>query len=253
MANTPGTKSQVRRASTHLDESFASTYASYLKKTNREYDDAEVKEFPGTFFYNLHRQEWATHKLSSDRLLSYLNRPSEEGEVFKLLEIGCGNGWLSGKIADLPQFEVTGLDVHLPLLEQASRVHGRSNLTFVQGDLFEDIFAEAHFDIIVLFDTISFFPHFQQLINRCRQYLKKGGEIHILGSHFYPEKELEAAGDSNRADFTLAGVPEMAEHFFQHSKAVLAPFDFQFLYRPGGIGKLFGKKDSPFPWVKIVN
>lgn len=232
---------------------FESAYGNYLKKTNRLYDDAEVKEFPSTFFYNLHRQEWALKRLSVQRLLRYLNRPAKQEEPFKLLEIGCGSGWLSGKISDFPQFEVTGVDIFAPHIEQAKRVFNRSNLTFVQGDLFEDLFPEVTFDLVVLFDTISHFPHFQQLINKCRQYLKKEGEIHILESPFYAEKELETAKSADIDHFTQVGVPEMADFYFPNSRADLEPFDFEFLYRPGGLSKLLGKKDSPYPWVKIVN
>lgn len=253
MSYIPGQKPKPIRKASPPKGHFEEVYLRLLRKDNRTYDDAEVRELPDTFFYNLHRQEWEIYAKSAQRLLKYLYRPNEPAHQFNLLEVGCGNGWLSARIAEMPQFDVVGLDINYFELAQAARVFPFDNLDFVYGDLFEDIFPEEAFDIVVLFDTIQFFPNLQQLINRCRQYLKKGGEIHILESPIYQEKDVEQSVKQTLDHYQHLGVPEMAELHHHHSRKEIASFDYQFLYRPGGLNKLLGRKDSPHPWVKIVN
>jgi ubiquinone/menaquinone biosynthesis C-methylase UbiE len=249
----PGQKHQPIRKATPPKGKFEETYLRFLRKDNRTYDDAEVRELPDTFFYNLHRQEWLIRAKAAQRLLKYINRPNEPANQFQLLQVGCGNGWLSARMAEMAQFNVVGLDVNLYELEQAARVFPTGKIEFVYGDLFADIFPEESFDVVVLFETIQFFPNLQQLINRCRQYLKKGGELHILESPILQEKDIEQASKRTLDYYQNLGIPEMADLHYHHSRKDLAPFDYQFLYRPGGIGKLLGKKDSEHPWVKIVN
>jgi ubiquinone/menaquinone biosynthesis C-methylase UbiE len=253
MSYIPGQKPKSIRKASVPNGPFEETYLRYLRKDNRTYDDAEVRELPDTFFYNLHKQEWEMRAKTVQRLLKYISRPNEPANQFRMLEIGCGNGWLSARIAQMPQFNVVGLDVNYFELEQAARVFPFDNLDFVYGDLFDDIFPEESFDVVVLFDTIQFFPNLQQLINRCRQYLKKGGELHILESPIYQEKDLEQAAKQTLDYYQNLGLPEMAELHHHHSRKDLASFDYQFLYRPGGLGKLLGQKGSEYPWVKIVN
>ena len=226
---------------------FESIYLKVRKKESRIYSDPEVHEFPDTFFYNLHRQEWELRAKSLDRLLKYLKKRDAPA---KLMEIGCGNGWLSANIARYPNYEVLGLDINLPELEQASRVFDLSNLSFAYGDIFQDILPFNSLDYIILSSTIQYFSNLSQLINRCRQFLQPGGEIHIIDSPLYTEKEIEAAQERSAAYYQSINCIEMIDHYFHHPKTDLAIFDYQYLYKQS---RFFGKKDSPFPWVKIIN
>ena len=227
---------------------FEPIYLKVRKKENRIYSDPEVYEFPDTFFYNLHRQEWELRKKSMNRLIKYLKK---RDTLATLLELGCGNGWLSAQLArKLENYQITGLDVNMKELEQANRVFDLSNLEFAYGDIFQDIFPYESFDYLVICSTIQYFPNLAQLINRCRQFVKPGGEIHILDSHLYSDKEVANAKERSDRYYQSIGCMEMSERYFHHPKSELSSFDFEFLYRPGG---LFSKKDSPFPWVKIIN
>jgi SAM-dependent methyltransferase len=226
---------------------FEELYLRALRKENRIYSDAEVKELPKAFFYNLHRQEWADREKNANRLLAYLRKVQGDSQ---LLDIGCGNGWLANRIARMEQFKVWGIDINLFALQQAKRVFNAANLHFAYGDIFEDIFPTARFDCIILNQTIDFFPDLAQLINRCRYFLKSGGEIHIIDSPLYQDKELESARQKSIQHFENLGVPEMSDFYFHHTRNELDTFDFQFLYKPR---RLFGKNDSPYPWVRIIN
>ncbi|MDX2246940.1 MAG: class I SAM-dependent methyltransferase [Bacteroidia bacterium] len=234
-----------------VSETFEKQYLKVRRKENRVYSDAEVRELPDTFFYNLHRQEWEIRKKSLSRLFQYLKKRNKTARV---LDLGCGNGWLSGNLAKLPHLEIVGLDVNRFELEQAARVFDYPNLRFVYGNIFEDILPFSSFDYIILASAIQYFPNLPQLINRCRQFLAQGGEIHIIDSPLYNEKEIEDARERTRMYYQSIGCEEMAEKYFHHLQTDINAFDFSFLYRPGGFfKKLSGGQDSTFPWVRIIN
>ena len=234
-----------------VSSEFEDVFLKFLRKENRLYGDAEVRELPSTFFYNLHRQEWELKSLQLNRLTQYLKRVNQNSRI---LDLGCGNGWLASHIARMEQFEVWGMDISLFLLQQAARVFQNPRLHFIYGNIFENILPEASFDGIILSESIQYFSDFQQLISRCRHFLKKGGEIHILNSPLYQEKEIVAEIEKSSLHFESLGVPEMTDLYFHHLRQELAPFDFQFLYKPQTFGmRWFRSKDSPYPWVKIIN
>ncbi|MEL6589681.1 MAG: class I SAM-dependent methyltransferase [Bacteroidota bacterium] len=225
---------------------FEEIYLKVLRKENRLITDAEVRELPNTFFYNLHRQEWEKRAHSNQRLLRYLKK---NDQALTIMDLGCGNGWLSHKLSKLPNLNIWGVDINLSSLQQARRICPQSNVQFAYGDIFEDIFEEASFDIILLSQSIAFFPNLTQLINRCRHFLNSTGEIHILDSPVYQEKELEGARKKTLARFDALGVPEMSVLYFHHSFQALQSFDYQVLYKPSWLKS----KDSPYPWIKILN
>ncbi|MEZ4826627.1 MAG: class I SAM-dependent methyltransferase [Bacteroidia bacterium] len=234
-----------------VSETFEKQYLKVRRKENRVYSDAEVRELPETFFYNLHRQEWEIRKKSLQRLFHYLKKREKSAHV---LEVGCGNGWLAGNLAKLQHLEITGLDVNLFELEQAARVFDYSNLRFACGNIFEDILPFSSFDYVILSSAIQYFPNLTQLLNRCRQFLVQGGEIHILDSPLYMEREVDDARERTLAYYQSISCGEMADNYHHHLLTDINNFDFSILYRPGGLFKrLSGKQDSAFPWIRIIN
>jgi protein-L-isoaspartate O-methyltransferase len=46
-----------------------------------------------------HYHEWQIRKASSNRLVKYL---AKKQKILEILEVGCGNGWLSAKLSVIP-------------------------------------------------------------------------------------------------------------------------------------------------------
>ncbi|MEM6344549.1 MAG: class I SAM-dependent methyltransferase [Bacteroidota bacterium] len=226
---------------------FEEIYLKVLRKENRIISDAEVRELPNTFFYNLHRQEWEMRAKNHERLMRYLRKIRRP---LKIMDLGCGNGWLCNHLAKIPDAEIWGVDINLSSLQQAKRVCPQNNVQIAYGDIFEDIFEQASFDLIILNQTIEFFPNLTQLLNRCRHFLQSEGEIHIIDSPLYQEKELESARQKTLNHFEKLGVAEMSVIYFHHSRSAIQSFDEQFLYKPS---RWFKGNESPFPWVRILN
>jgi len=226
---------------------FEEIYLKVLRKENKIISDAEVRELPNTFFYNLHRQEWEMRANNHQRLMKYIKKL---GRPLKIMDLGCGNGWLSNHLAEITNTEVWGVDINLSSLQQARRVCTQNNVHIAYGDIFEDLFEAGTFDVIILNQTIEFFPNLTQLLNRSRHYLKPDGEIHIIDSPIYQEKELDSARQKTLQHFEVLGVPEMSVLYFHHSRTAIQSFDNQFMYKPS---RWFKGKDSAYPWVRILN
>lgn len=231
--------------------SFECLYQQLRKKENRLYTDEEVARLPIIATGHPYEQEWNIRKRSAQQLARYFIRKKKTLEI---LEVGCGNGWLSAKLAAIPFAFVTGIDVNNVEIEQAKRVFKEiKNLRFEYGCIGNNILQEQQFDMIVFAASIQYFPSFKKIIQQALSLLRLNGEIHIIDSHFYKRNELEAARLRSKEYFESIGFPGMSRHYFHHCTDELKVFDSKILRSPGPIKKLFFKNNNPFYWVCIQN
>ncbi|HMH20218.1 MAG TPA: class I SAM-dependent methyltransferase [Puia sp.] len=216
---------------------------------NRLYTDEELMKLPDISAGHTHYKEWQARKSSSLRLLRYL---AARKKPLDILEVGCGNGWLSHQFAEIPNSEVTGLDINFTELQQAARVFsGDPNLHFIQGDIRSGILGDQRFDCIVFSDTIQYFPYLKKILHFALYQLKSGGEIHIIGSHFYRSGEIEPAKRRTSLYYSSLGYPEMADFYFHHAISDLRSFHHTLLYNPGDLWNRFLGRKDPFPWIRV--
>jgi ubiquinone/menaquinone biosynthesis C-methylase UbiE len=169
-----------------------------------------------------------------------------------ILEIGCGNGWLSNRLSCVPATEVTGLDINPVELEQAKRVFAdKRNLHFIQGDLRQGVLGDSRFDLIVFAASIQYFPSLIEIISKAKTLLKTGGEIYITDSMFYDQQDLKNAKARSATYFDSIGFPEMSNWYFHHSITALDCFNYKILYRPGNFMSRFFKHNDPFHRILI--
>jgi ubiquinone/menaquinone biosynthesis C-methylase UbiE len=233
------------------DMLFEKKYITTRSLENRLCTDNELLKLPDMPVEHPHYREWQIRKRSGRRLVRYL---SAARKPLDILEIGCGNGWLSHQLAEIPGTKVTGLDINFTELQQAARVFNDDpNLTFIQGDIRSGILADQQFDFIVFADSIQYFPSLKKIIHLTLSYLKDRGEIHIIDTRFYKPAEAEMAKIQTLAYYMSLGYPEMADFHFHHNSHDLQSFHHTLLYNPKAFGnRLLGKKDD-FDWVRIVN
>jgi SAM-dependent methyltransferase len=218
----------------------------------RLYPDQIARDLPAFPNDHPHKVEWMARADSADRLIHYLVRLPTP--LF-ILELGCGNGWLSHKISTIPRVHIWGLDRSGIELTQAVRLFSAPNIGFLRTDIFQSPFILSSFDVIVLASVIQYFPDLPALITNLHPLLTKGGEIHLMDSPIYNKKELESARQRSLTYYNALGFPEMADHYFHHSTDELDTFTPHWLYRPDSwrarFTRLLGKNNSPFPWLYI--
>lgn len=232
-------------------------YLKVRKKEGRIYSDKIVKHLPEIPFENPFYDEWKIRKISIGKLLKYISLKNKSARGgLNILDLGCGNGWMSNKLS-FNNNNVFALDLNLLELEQGARVFSRdSNLHFIYGNIFEDIFPNNSFDLIIAASSLQYFNNLKSLITRLKTLIKNDGEIHLIDSPFYTKKNIQAVKKRTEIYFEKTGFPEMKNYYFHHLFDDLEEFKYKILYNPGNIIlkllKLFlHKYNSPFPWIMI--
>jgi SAM-dependent methyltransferase len=193
--------------------------AGHLGNGGHRYTDRELAGLPYIGREHPHAAEWNSRQASSRRLIRYL---ADKKKAAGILEVGCGNGWLSHQLSKVPGSRVIGLDPNLIELQQAARVfRGKPHLKFIYGDFYSTVLQGLSFDIIVFAAVIQHFPSLSGLLEEALPYLRPRGEIHILDSCIY--------------------------------KPDLSAFHHQYLYRPHSFWNRLLRKKGDFPWVCVTN
>ena len=223
---------------------FEELYIAVREHEKKIYTDKQLQALPD---FDTHSNEWEIRKRSSGRLLAYLQKKRKH---LKILEVGCGNGWLSAKLAAIANTEVTGLDMNLVEITQAKRVFKRPNLQFINEGFNESSFENEKFDVLVFAASLQYFSSVIRVLTQAMNLLKQGGEIHIIDTPFYAPDEAAKAAERCRAYYADMGIPEMADHYFHHAISEFWGFKYQVLFNPAGIlNRLF--KKHPFYWIVI--
>ncbi len=232
-----------------VTQEFEKIYGELRASEKRLYTDEEVMNLPEIVSSHPHKEEWEIRKKSCAQLISHLLKKKRN---LAILEIGCGNGWLSHQLARNLWAEVTGIDMHSLELEQAQRVFDHlPNLEFIYGDAAVFSFGEKKYDAIVFAASIQYFPSLQAILDKGLGLLKPGGEIHLLDSWFYPEKVAGQAQQRSADYFRKTGFEKMSRYYYHHSLQAVKKFDPQVLYNPNALLKRPGHKKKPFYWLLI--
>jgi len=144
-----------------------------------------------------HQKEWGT------RLISEVGLQGTES----VLDLGCGDGTLTARIADLvQQGQVLGIDASQGMIDTA-RAKERKNLTFRKMDIDELEFRER-FDLVFSNATLHWVKDHVRLLQNIRLALCAGGRLRFnfagdgnCFSFFYVVKEAMAR-DEFRSFFT---------------------------------------------------
>lgn len=227
-------------------------YLRLREKEGRLYSDDVVARLPLMPDGHRFADEWRARARSASRLTRYLSaRPGP----LSILELGCGNGWLSNLLSSVGH-SVLGMDQNHHELKQAARVfQAHSRLSFFEADIFSAPFIRACFDVIVLASVLQYFQDAHALVSVLFNYLKPQGEIHILDTPLYLDHELDAAILRSEQYYESLGFPEMAGHYFHHCISDLDALHPKMLYQPRAwtlrLKHWVGQDDSPFPWIMI--
>jgi ubiquinone/menaquinone biosynthesis C-methylase UbiE len=224
-------------------------YIALREKEGRLVSDEELLKLPEVNAFNIHLKEWRIRKKSCDELLNYI---AKKNRPLKILEIGCGNGWLSNRMASIPNTEVTGLDINNFELKQAEKVFaGRTNVSFVSGDIRDGVLGYHRFDLIIFAASVQYFPSLIEIISYAEKLLEVNGEIYITDSMFYNQREIENAKARSVCYFNKIGFPEMSAWYYHHLITDLESFNYKILYKPGNLFKKLFRNDDLFYRIVI--
>lgn len=155
-------------------------------------------EFDGRKYANAssHQKEWGA------RLIAELGLRGDE----RILDLGCGDGSLTAKLADLvPHGSVLGIDASEGMIDTAVK-HERANLKFARQDINDLPFA-SEFDLVFSNATLHWIKDHRRLLANVHRGLRDNG---VLRFNF--------AGEGNCSHFNtiiqaVMVLPEYAVHF----------------------------------------
>lgn len=245
------TNIQVKGHSRLRELLFEKKYIVIRSLENRLCTDEELTKLPEIPAEHPHFREWQVRKRSALGLIRHLYGRKKAQDI---LEVGCGNGWLTHHLAEIPGTKVTGVDINFTELQQAARVFSNDpNLRFIHGDIRSGILEDRQFDCIVFAASMEYFPSLKKIVHYCLAFLKPGGDIHIIDSPLYRPEQIERAKRQSQAYFASFGYPEMAEYYYHHNISDLRAFHHDLLYNPHSVRNRLLRVNNPHPWVRIKN
>lgn len=238
--------------SSEIDTRFEDLYLSVRRKEGRILDDDIVRNLPALPYNHPLASEWKMRAKSANRICSTINKTSNN----KILDLGCGNGWLAGMLAKNPENEVLGMDINSTELRQAARIFTSRNCSFVQGRIFEMELPKNSFTHIILNASVQYFEHLSDLLSLLTELICDTGSIHIIDSPLYKnDAEKISASKRTMLYYESQGYREMSAYYFHHTWDKLEMERTSIMYNPKNIWirilSTIGFKDSPFYWVKI--
>lgn len=229
-------------------------YAEVRTIESRMYSDEEVKRLPYISENHPHEKEWKIRLASFNKLKK---RMASKNTPLDILDVGCGNGWMSHRFSEMENWKVTGIDVNESELRQADRLFGGiKNLQFMYGNVTDHILPPHTYDVIVMAASLQYFPDLSKLITELLLLLRQGGEIHIIDSPVYSENQVAAARVRSQQYYARLGVSAMSAYYFHHHWNEFQKFSYRLLNRSAAdYFKLhvLRNKSLRFPWIVIRN
>ncbi len=232
---------------------FEDLYLTVREKEKRLYPDEVIFSLPLVKKSHPHFKEWTIRTLSFNKLKDYLQK---KNRPLQILDLGCGNGWMSNKLSEINDSVVTGADLNSFETAQAKRIfQNNKRVTFLSGDLYKNnLLQKNQFDIIVLAASIQYFPDLKVLIGQLTKWLRHGGEIHILDSPFYTEKNISLAKEASLNYYKALACIRMADFYHHHQWSELSRLQFKIMNRAWNdkiLLKIFKTNKNYFPWIVI--
>ncbi|MEP6735241.1 MAG: class I SAM-dependent methyltransferase, partial [Chryseolinea sp.] len=235
---------------------FEEKYLSLRSAEGRNYSDTFINNLPVVPREHPRKKEWTVRSNTLKYLKQFISKECKKTHF--VLEVGCGNGWLSHNLGELPKTEVCCIDINRPELVQGARIfESDRNVSFIHGDIFTLNLETVQFSAIILAGSIQYFPDVSAILHRLLQLLTPGGKIHIVDSPIYSsEEDALAAKQRSAHHFEESGDGVMNQYYFHHQFKHFKEFDWQLLYDPHSwiakVERLFMPGAMRiFPWIVI--
>lgn len=230
-------------------------YLNVRNKEGRIYSDGELKSLPELPANHPLHNEWKVRQKSAQALLKYFSSLRSK----LILDLGCGNCWLSNLLSESTNNFVFALDINKFELKQGERVFGKNQRLIIScGNIFEDIFPPQIFDYIIIASAVQYFENISDLIDRLLILIKQNGEIHIIDSNFYNDDEIIPAKKRTELYYKELGFPEMSGFYHHHKWSELKKYNYQVLNKQEIIFTKLNNRlrlhlPHMFPWIRIKN
>lgn len=234
-----------------LGSAFEQSYLSLREKEGRLYSDDFVRNLPYVPTRHPLAKEWKLRKYSADKLIRYLKRKNRYQSI---IEIGCGNGWLTNYVAQCTGDDCLGVDINIRELQQAARLFHSASVNFAYADIQSDVLKDLKVDVILLPSCLQYFRDARNLLFHLAGMLRERGEIHVLDTPIYKTESIQSARERSEKYFSDQDGNAMSNYYHHHDWEIFKDMSYDVMYNPGGFlnkVKVSIGRSSPFAWVRI--
>lgn len=112
----------------------------------------------------------------ADQLLQNLRQTQRPAQ--RILDLGCGTGYLSAGLRDLyPDAELIALDIAPAMLQQARQRCGSQQTHYLCADAYRLPLRSQQFDLLVSSLMLQWCPQIEQVFQECARLLKAQGRL----------------------------------------------------------------------------
>jgi len=194
-------KNKLRKHWIHLGFRIIQLYFKKTEKTT----DLVIKGYNTASKY--YDDAWTKHsRYLDDELLKFLNPPKNSNCV----DLACGTGYVSGKLAQITNGKVIGVDLSPGMLEIAKKKYG-SKCKFIKSDVLEYLKSQPDnsFDIVTYAWALCYSKP-NQVVKEIKRVIKPKGKIGIIDNSFFSVFEMFFAGI-----YTVAEDPAMLKNLYK--------------------------------------
>ena len=100
-----------------------------------------------------------------------------------ILDLGCGNGYLTNKLAKKAK-KVIGMDFAEKLLLHAKKNFSADNIEFIQADATQKLpLADNESEVMIVNMVAQYLPELKNLVKEAHRILKKNGQAIVIVDH----------------------------------------------------------------------
>lgn len=196
------------------EHDFAASYQAARSKEGWVDDDATVRNLPRVPRSHPHAAEWRVRAITLERLVQLL-RPFTP--PVRILDVGCGNGWLSARLAQRLEATVIGIDVVADDIEQAKRAWADiPTVTFFHGSIPFIVNTMHVFDVVLYAASMQYMQDARSSIEIALQITSRRGMVIVADTHWYDSLTIDAARERSIQHYAAIGVPSMIDCYFHH-------------------------------------
>ena len=195
---------------------FQEIYLKARRLEGKLYHDDVVRKMPNLNRDHPYYEECRARKDSLDEMNACLT--AYEPPI-RILEVGCGNGWMANALTQNHNIQMVSLELHEMDAQQDERVYGnKANLRYRSLNSFLDNPDAEPFDIILFSGSFQYFGDAAVTLSQWMQYLKPTGEIHIKDTLVHDSATKAQELTKNKGQyFRSIGVEPMANYFTNYS------------------------------------
>jgi SAM-dependent methyltransferase len=163
------------------------------------------------FFATIERYHTIQNPTSEEKL-DLATRYSGVRDGMRILDIGCGKGWLMRRLAKQFDIQITGLEINRTFAAEARRLIDAGNLTdriqIVEGPALEFRPEPGSFDVVMCIGASFALSGFEPALDWMARAAKPGGaialgEVFAMAQPYPPEVSLGSRAGTDYPDRTL--------------------------------------------------